>query len=50
MRLHFIATFASVKKMKKKIEILVYSLYLGDGWSDFLHIWYVDSPGWRETL
>ena len=26
------------------------SLYLGNGWSDFLQIWNVDSPGWRATV
>ena len=26
------------------------SSYLGNGWSDFLPIWNVDSPGWREIL
>ena len=51
--LHFIAIFISVQKheeekMKKKKNFG--SLYLGNSWSDFLQIWYVDSPGWRATL
>ena len=24
--------------------------YLGNGWSDFLHIWYVDSPTYSALL
>ena len=24
--------------------------FLGNGWSDFLHIWYVDSPNWTARL
>ena len=24
--------------------------YLGNGWSDFLHIWYVDYPNWAARL
>ena len=26
------------------------SLNLGNGWSDFLQIWYVDSPNWAACL
>ena len=26
------------------------SSYLGNGWSDFLQIWNIDSPGWRATV
>ena len=52
-RSRFIAIFASVRKheeKKTKKNRNFGSSYLGNGWSDFLHIWYVDSPGWRETL
>ena len=53
--LRFIAIFASVQKHeeKKKQEEKnrnFGSSYLGNGWSDFLQIWNVDSPGWRATL
>ena len=24
--------------------------YLGNGWSDFLQMWYVDSPNWAARL
>ena len=52
--LRFIAIFASVRKHEekktKKENRNFGSSYLGNGWSDFLHIWYVVSPGWRETL
>ena len=53
-RLCFIAIFASVrkhkeKKMKKKNRNFG-SSYLGNGLSDFLQIWNVDSPGSRATM
>ena len=55
-RLRFIAIFASVrkdeeeeKKTKKKKRNFGRS-YLGNGLSDFLKIWNVDSPSWRTTL
>ena len=59
-RLLVIAIFASVrkdeeeeekkkKKTKKKKRNFGRS-YLGNGLSDFLQIWNVDSPSWRETL
>ena len=56
MRLLVIAIFASVrkdveeeKKTKKKQRNFGHS-YLGNGLSDFLQIWNVDSPSWRATL
>ena len=36
------------KKTKKLKRNLVRS-YLGNGWSDFLQIWYVDSPNWASN-
>ena len=54
-RLLVIAIFASVrkdeeeKKTKEKKRNFG-SSYLGNGWSNFLHIWNVDSPGWRATV
>ena len=57
-RLFVIAIFASVrkdeeeeekKKRRKKKRNFVHS-YLGNGFSDFLQIWNVDSPSWRATL
>ena len=53
-RLLVIAIFASVrkdeeKKTKKKKRNFG-SSYLGNGWSDFLQIWNVDSLGWRATV
>ena len=54
-RLRFIAIFASVRKdeeeeknEEKKPQFG--RSYLGNGLSDFLQIWNVDSPSWRETL
>ena len=55
--LRFVAIFASVRKHEeerkgKKNEEKnrnFGSSYLGNGCSDFLQIWYVDSPGWRAT-
>ena len=37
------------RKTKKKTRNFGCS-YLGNGWSDFLQIWNVDSPCWRATL
>ena len=58
-RLRFIAICASVRKdeeeeeknnkTKKKKRNFGRS-YLGNGLSDFLQIWNVDSPSWRATL
>ena len=53
--MRFIAIFASVrkdeekKKRREKKRNFGHS-YLGNGLSDFLQIWNVDSPSWRETL
>ena len=50
--LHFIAIFASVRKdeeEEKKTRNFGRS-YLGNGLSDFLQIWNVDSPSVRATL
>ena len=30
----------------KKLKRNFVGSYLGNGWSDFLQIWYVDSPNW----
>ena len=55
-RLLVIAIFASVRKdeeEEKKNEEKKRnfgSSYLGNGWSDFLQIWNVDSLGWRATV
>ena len=55
-RLLVIAIFASVRKdeeeKKKNQEKKRHfgSSYLGNGWSDFLQIWNVDSLGWRATV
>ena len=38
------------KGKTKKKNTKFGSLYLGNGLSVFLQIWYVDSPGWRTTL
>ena len=50
----FIAIFASVRKHEeektKKKNRDFGSLYLGNGWHDFLQILYVDSLSWRATL
>ena len=50
-----IAIFASVRKDEeekktKKEKRNFGSSYLGNGWSDFLQIWNVDSLGWRATV
>ena len=45
-RLLVIAIFASVRKDEEEEKKRSFgSSYLGNGWSDFLHIWNVDSPG-----
>ena len=57
MRLLVIAIFASVRKDEeeegKKNEEKKRnfgSSYLGNGWSDFLQIWNIDSLGRRATV
>ena len=37
------------EKTKKLKRNFVHS-YLGNGWSDFLQIWCVDSPNWAARL
>ena len=37
------------ERMKRLKRNFVRS-YLGNGWSDFLQIWYVDSPNWPTLL
>ena len=54
-RLRFIAIIASVRKDEeekktKKNKRNFGRSYLGNGLSDFLQIWNVDSPSWRATL
>ena len=49
MHLRLMAICASVQKDKEKNRNFG-SSYLGNGWSNFLQIWNVDSPGWRKTL
>ena len=34
----------------KKLKRTFVRSYLENGWSDFLHIWYVDSPNWATRL
>ena len=34
----------------KKLKRNCVRSYLGNGWSDFLQIWYVDSPNWAARL
>ena len=38
------------KKKTKKLKRNFVRSYLGNGWSDFLQIWYVDYPNWAERL
>ena len=38
------------KKKTKKLKRNFVRSYLGNGWSDFLQIWYVDSPNWAARL
>ena len=53
-RLLVIAIFASVRKdeeeKNEEKKRNFGSSYLGNGWSDFLQIWNVDSLGWRATV
>ena len=49
-RLRFIAIFSSVRKERRKKPRNFGFSYLGNGLSDFLQIWNVDSPSWRETV
>ena len=54
--LRFIAIFASVQKHEKKTtkneekNRNFFSSYLGNGWHDFLQIWYVDALSQQATL
>ena len=50
MRLRFTAIFASVRKDEEEKKRTFGRSYLGNGLSDFLQIWNVDSPSWRATL
>ena len=44
-RLHFIADFVKCAKRSRRKKTPNFGrLYLGNGWSDFLQIWNVDSP------
>ena len=38
------------EKKTKKLKRNFVRSYLGNGWSDFLQIWYVDSPNWAARL
>ena len=38
------------EKKTKKLKRNFVRSYLGNGWSDFLHIWYVDPPNWAARL
>ena len=38
------------KKKTKKLKRNFVRSYLGNGWSDFLQIWYVDYPNWAASL
>ena len=38
------------KKKTKKLKQNFVRSYLRHGWSDFLQIWYVDSPNWVARL
>ena len=38
------------KKKTKKLKRNFVRSYLGNGWSDFLQIWYVVSPNWPALL
>ena len=51
----FMADFCEVCEMKmkkkaKKFKRYVVRSYLGNGWSELLQIWYVDSPNWPALL
>ena len=39
-----------MKKKTKKLKRNFVRSYLGNGWSDFLQIWYVDYPNWAARL
>ena len=39
-----------MKKKTKKLKRNCARSYLGNGWSDFLQIWYVDYPNWAARL
>ena len=38
------------EKKTKKLKRNFVRSYLENGWSDFLQIWYVDSPNWAARL
>ena len=38
------------KKKTKKLKRKFVRSYLGNGWSDFLQIWWVVSPNWPALL
>ena len=39
-----------VEEKTKKLKRNFVRSYLGNGWSDFLQIWCVDSPSWPARL
>ena len=39
-----------VEEKTKKLKRNFVRLYLGNGWTDFLQIWYVDSHNWPARL
>ena len=38
------------EKKTKKLKRNFVRSYLGNGWTDFLQIWYVDFPNWATHL
>ena len=38
------------EEKNKKLKRNCVRSYLGNGWSDFLQIWYVDYPNWPALL
>ena len=38
------------EEKRKKLKRKFVRSYLGNGWRDFLQIWYVDSPNWAARL
>ena len=38
------------EEKNKVIKTKLCRLYLGNGWSDYLQIWYVDSTNWAARL
>ena len=38
------------EKKTKKLKRNFVRSYLGNGWTNFLQIWYVDSPNWAARL